>query len=254
MLAEEQLGHRYNKARHNAALVQRIGRTRASIEFKHRNISAVLRELGMPDIAGYKPATNYQDAIFGAIDRHLTSRPDPLPLVRESAMALAESTELYLEAPPPLVPARPRPAALERLVRKFDPALRDERNRSLGKAGEQLIYDFERRQLELQDRPDLARKVRWVAQEDGDGAGYDIRSFDARGTERLIEVKTTQGMERTPFYLTRNERTLSDERPDAFRLYRLYQFSKQPRLFELRPPLDSVLALEPLVFKASLTS
>jgi len=169
-------------------------------------------------------------------------------------MALAEPASLYVEAPPPLVAAKPRPAALERLVRKFDPALRDERNRSLGKAGEQLIYDFERRQLELQDRADLARQVRWVAQEDGDGAGYDIRSFDASGNERLIEVKTTQGMERTPFYLTRNERALSDERPDAFRLYRLYQFSKRPRLFELAPPLDAVLTMEPLVFKASLTS
>lgn len=254
MLADEQLGRSYNKARHNAALVQRIGRTHAAIEFKHRNISAVLRELGMPEIDGYKPATNYQDAIFGAIDRHLTGQPDPIPLVREPTMALAEPATLYVEAPPPLVPARPRPAALERLVQKFDPALRDERNRSLGKAGEQMIYDFERRQLELQDRPDLARKVRWVAQEDGDGAGYDIRSFDAHGKERLIEVKTTQGMERTPFYLTRNERALSDERPDAFRLYRLYQFTKQPRLFELAPPLDSVLTMEPLVFKASLTS
>lgn len=254
MLAEEQLGHRYNKAQHNAALVQHIGRTRASIEFKHRNISAVLRELGMPEIDGYKPATNYQDAIFGAIDRHLTSRPEPTPLVRGAVMALAEPATLYVEAPPPLVPARPRPAALERLVRKFDPALRDERNRSLGKAGEQLIYDYERRQLEQQDRPDLARRVRWVAQEDGDGAGYDILSFDPGGQERLIEVKTTLGMERTPFYLTRNERTLSDERPDAFRLYRLYQFSKGPRLFQLAPPLDAALTLEPLVFKASLTS
>jgi hypothetical protein len=254
MLAEEQLGRRYNKARHNAALVERIGRTRASIEFKHRNISAVLRELGMPEIDGYKPATNYQDAIFAAIDRHLTSRDEAVAAVAEPIRMLAEPAALYVEAPPPLVPARPRPAALERLVRKFDPALRDERNRSLGRAGEQLIYDFERRQLEQQDRADLARKVRWVAQEDGDGAGYDIRSFDARGNERLIEVKTTQGTERTPFYLTRNERALSDERPDAFRLYRLYQFSKRPRLFELAPPLDAALTLEPLVFKASLTS
>lgn len=253
MLAEEQQGRRYNKAQHNASLVRHIGRTRASIEFKHRNISAVLRELGMPEIDGYKPATNYQDAIFDAIDRHLTSRPGPILIGPEPGTMLAEPAALYVEAPPPLVPARARPAALERLVRKFDPALRDERNRSLGKAGEQLIYEFERRQLELQDRSDLARKVRWVAQEDGDGAGYDIRSFDTHGRERLIEVKTTEGTERTPFYLTRNERALSDERPDAFRLYRLYRFSRQPRLFELAPPLDAALTLEPLVYKASLT-
>ncbi len=84
-----------------------------------------------------------------------------------------------------------------------------------------MICDFERRRLELQDRSDLAHKFHWVAWEDGAGSGYDIRSFDARCNERLIEVKTTQGVERTPFYLTRNERALSDERPDALRPYRL---------------------------------
>jgi hypothetical protein len=47
----------------------------------------------------------------------------------------------------------------------------------------------------------LARKVRWVAAEDGDGAGYDVLSFDQAGRERLLEVKTTNGSARTPFFL-----------------------------------------------------
>src|SRR5664279_2371584 len=63
------------KSRHSAALMAQIGRTHRSVEFKHQNISAVLDELGMPWIPGYKPKRNYQNAIFDAIDRYLTSHP-----------------------------------------------------------------------------------------------------------------------------------------------------------------------------------
>jgi hypothetical protein len=41
--------------------------------------------------------------------------------------------------------------------------------------------------------------------EEGDGAGFDIASFDPDGRERFIEVKTTNGAATTPFFLTRNE-------------------------------------------------
>jgi hypothetical protein len=54
-----------------------------------------------------------------------------------------------------------------RLVRKFDPVERDFRNRSLGKAGEEMVFTFERQHLTAQGRADLARKVRWVSQEVG---------------------------------------------------------------------------------------
>jgi len=72
------------------------------------------------------------------------------------------------------------------------------------------------------------------------------------GSERWIEVKTTRGGSTTPFYLTRNENEVAKERPDAFRLYRLHDFSRQPGLFTLTPPLDAVLQLEALTFQASL--
>ena len=56
----------------------------------------------------------------------------------------------------------------------------------------------------------------------------------------------------TPFYLTRNENDVAKERPDTFRLYRLYDFSQRPKLFTLTPPLEAILQLEPLTFRASL--
>ncbi len=93
------------------------------------------------------------------------------------------------------------PSTLQRLIRKFDPVERDHRNRSLGKAGEAFVLHLEQQRLEESERSDLAGKVRWVAEQDGDGAGYDIFSFDPSGSELLIEVKTTNGAARTPFYL-----------------------------------------------------
>src|SRR5580698_10312814 len=73
MLSSE-LGKRpYITAEHSAAVMAQIGRTHRSVEVKHQNISAVLDELGMPWIAGYKPKRNYQGAIFDAIDRYLST-------------------------------------------------------------------------------------------------------------------------------------------------------------------------------------
>ena len=125
------------------------------------------------------------------------------------------------------------------------------RNRSLGKAGEQFVVELERRQLIDADRSDLARKVRWVSVEDGDGAGYDVLSFDAAGRERLLEVKTTNGSARTPFFLSRNERDLAVERPADWRIYRVHLFAKEPRIFSIAPPLENAVNLRPEIWRAS---
>lgn len=253
MLEAERAGRSYVKSHHGAVMMQRIGRTHRSVEFKHMNISAVLRELGLPTIRGYKPKPNYQHAIFGAIDRYLSARPKLLTPEPPLLQNFAELAVPWEEQPPVSdFSARPSlPEGLERLVRKFDPVDRDFRNRALGEAGEALAMEVERRRLQNADRADLARKVRWVAKEDGDGAGYDIRSFDpAHSAELLLEVKTTYGGQRTPFFLTRNEKSLSDERPDAFRILRRYEFGQEPRLFRLHPPLDAVVQIETETWRA----
>jgi len=127
---------------------------------------------------------------------------------------------------------------------------RDFRNRQLGKAGEEFVVDLERERLAHRDRDDLARKVRWVAAEDGDGAGFDVLSFDTQGSERLIEVKTTNGAAQTPFFLTRNEIEVAGERPEHWHLYRVHLFAQQPQIFTARPPLDKALAMSPEVWRA----
>ncbi|MBK9169296.1 MAG: DUF3883 domain-containing protein [Bryobacterales bacterium] len=250
MLEAELSGRLYVKSRHSKALMARIGRTHRSVEFKHQNISAVLDKLGMPWIPGYIPKRNYQNAIFDAIDRYLSKHPGILERVPDGPQAAA-TDEIFVPAPVPAAANAPLPEGLRRLVRKFDPVERDHRNRSLGKAGEEFVVNLERRLLAEADRMDLARKVRWVAVEDGDGAGFDVLSFDVSGQQRLLEVKTTNGAARTPFFLTRNERDMSAKRPADWRVYRVHLFATEPRIFTVAPPLENAVNLRPEMWRAS---
>lgn len=255
MLADDIAGRPYNKAEHNRHLQERIDRTRTSIEFKHQNISAVLKGLGEDWIPGYKPAFNFQMTLVDAVARWLALHPDWLgrmPGMR-SVTGLQEAARLWI-GPPPTLSNQPPPQELEQMLhiaRKFDVAGRDERNRALGRAGEERVLAHERASLQAVGREDLARKVRWVSEEDGDGAGYDIESFAPDGRSRLIEVKTTNGWERTPFLITRNELAVAEERRSEWRLFRLWNFSREPKAFELHPPLDAHVALTATTFQAS---
>jgi hypothetical protein len=259
MLREEIAGRPYVKAHHNAALQSITGRSHRSIEFKHQNISAVLVKLGLPWIFGYKPKAHYQSALVDGVERYISHDPEQILIAQFSkpcgSDALNEDPALLIEqAPLMLVEDSNDPPALSRLVSKFDPAARDARNRVLGRQGEEFAFSFERMRLTLAGRDDLARKVRWVAEDDGDGAGYDIASFHPDGRERLLEVKTTVGQARTPFFLTENERLFSEERPDAFRILRLYDFAMSRRGFELAPPLSNSVVLSPATYRASFGS
>jgi hypothetical protein len=250
MLSDEVAGIPFNKAAHNRLLRSKIDRSEGSIEFKHQNISAVLQQLGLPGIRGYMPAANYQKAMISAIDHYLAANPVALHPER-AVSGFAERPGLFVETPPTLLPVAPRREDIQRLVRKFNPVERDFRNRKLGREGEELVLHFERERLKQRDRADLAKKIRWISEEDGDGAGYDILSFDEKGKERFLEVKTTVGADTTPFYITRNELSLSSERPEAFRLCRVFDFSIRPRMFELAPPLANFVHLSPLSYEAS---
>jgi hypothetical protein len=255
MLAADIAGQAYNKAEHNRMLQARITRNRASIEFKHQNISAVLKALGEAWIGGYKPAFNFQSTLVDAIARWLDRNPAWLnrSAVAQAQRGLAEASRLWI-GPPPTLSNQPPPDELGQMLaiaHKFDVAARDAKNRALGRAGEQCAYYHEKTTLSDLGRSDLAQKVRWVSEEDGDGAGYDIASFTPEGQPRLIEVKATNGWERTPFHISRNELAVAEARRDDWCLIRLWNFSREPRAFELRPPLDAHVSLTATSFQAS---
>ena len=274
------------KADSKRALDARIGRGIGSIDFKLGNLAYVAGELGLTRLPGFAPAPNVQDAIYPAFERYLDAHPETwaLSLASEAQRGMSDQAAapfsspfhgegdreavegatphlpfrplvsegiLPITAPPPLGPARkPRPQGLARIVRKYDPAARDHRNRALGQWGEEHVLRHEHAYLRAHDRPDLARKIEWTSQERGDGAGYDIRSFDPAGRERLIEVKATRGGPATDFFLTRTEREVSAERPDAWRLYRLHDLAATPALFQLKPPLEAAVTLTAETWRA----
>lgn len=258
MLAADIVGRAYSKAEHNRRLQAMIGRPRGSIEYKHQNISAVLKGLGENWIPGYKPAFNFQASLVDAVVRWLQHHPDWLaPAVRmamgPSPAALREEAMLWI-GPPPTHSNAPPPAELEQMTtfaRKYDVAERDARNRALGLAGEERVLAHERASLLAAGRTDLAARIRWVSHVDGDGAGYDILSFDTDGSDRLIEVKTTNGWERTPFHISRNELAVAEERRADWRLLRLWNFAREPKAFELRPPLEAHVSLMATSYQAS---
>lgn len=258
MLADDVAGRPYGKAEHNRLLQALIGRPRGSIEYKHRNISAALKGLGEDWIPGYKPAFNFQASLVDAVVRWLDRHPDWLaPAAREamgpSRSALRQEAMLWI-GPPPTHSNAPPPGELQQMTaiaRKYDIAERDARNRALGRAGEELVLTHERASLLAAGRTDLAERIRWVSHVDGDGAGYDILSFDTDGSDRLIEVKTTKGWERTPFHITRNELAVAEAYRDDWRLVRLWNFARKPQAFELRPPLEAHVSLIATSFQAS---
>ncbi len=254
MLAADLAGRRYIKAEHNRRLRTRIDRSRPSIEFKHRNISAVLKGLGESWIPGYLPAFNVQMSLAYAVDRWLHRHPEfqtPAPHAEQTADT-PETARLAIALPPTLrnYPAPDEFEQMQAIARKFDVAAQAERNRALGRAGEERVLAHEKAFLAGAGRADLAERVRWVSEEDGDGAGYDIESYSPEGRARLIEVKTTNGWERTPFHITRNELDVAEKRPAEWRLLRLWNFARDPRAFELRPPLDAHVTLIASGFEA----
>ena len=138
-----------------------------------------------------------------------------------------------------------------KIAQKYYVAERDARNRALGRAGEERVLAHERATLLDVGLRDLAERIRWVSDLDGDGAGYDIQSFDPDGNDRLIEVKTTNGWDRTPFHISRNELTVAEERRDHWRLVRVWGFAREPKAFELRPPLEAHVSLIATSYQAN---
>ena len=253
------LAHRpYNKTAHRKALQHRIGRSESAIEYKHRNISAVLKGLGEAWIPGYKPAFHFQrplvDAVARWLDRSLTRLHSTR--INLEAGGIGEQAVIAIGRPPVLrddySPNERR--KLLAIARDFNVAEREARNRALGRKGEQLAFQHERSVLIAVGRADLAKRVRWVSRDQGDGAGYDIFSFSPSGQPRLIEVKTTNGWERTPFHITRNELAVAEENRPEWRLLRVWNFTRQPRGFKLHPPLDSYVTLSPTSFEAQFRS
>ncbi len=258
MLRLELAGGNFNKAERNRLLREHLdGRSSGSVEYKHENISAVLRDWNLPFIRGYKPAGNYQRLLEDATLQYLERNPGVLTELGRSDFAVdatapnARRLDEILDDPPIHVPAGlVRDAERTYVARKRDLAILDSRRRSLGLRGEEFVVWFERRRLEETGQHNLARAVEHISETRGDGAGYDVRSFEEDGRDRLIEVKTTTFGKHHPFIVSINEVEFSNDFSGSFHLYRLFHFGSTERIFMLKGSLRDTCNLEPVQFRA----
>jgi hypothetical protein len=267
MLRAELAGDEYSKAGHNRDLRSKLSsRSKGSVEYKHQNISAVLVEMGLPYIEGYQPARNYQRTLLPqSVADYLAGHPGLLDELAEGPIlnpivspdVAGRPFDTIFEEPPEriIIPASDERPWLSRRGQRIDFARRDAENRRLGLLGEQLTVEVERRRLVTCGRDDLAAKVEWLARTCGDGLGFDVLSFDeADDSEWLIEVKTTGQGKHFPFYVTATEVHCSEDCPSQFRLYRVFDFARNPRIFVVRGSLTQGCRLEPVVYRALLAT
>lgn len=259
MLEKHLAGVSYSKAAHRRALRQRLSnRSEGSIEYKHQNVSALLLELGLPYIPGYKPAFNYQHQLKQVVLSYLAGHQQVLDDVNLVAEKVADERREFVRnwdavfdpEPPEHIPhvAEERPSYL---AKRTDFSERERKNRLLGQRAEEFVLNLERQRLTAQDRPDLAKEVEWSSKERGDGLGFDIRSFDPlRDEERFLEVKATHSGKYQPFFISENERSFSNDFADEFRLYRVYEFGLAPRLFVLPGSIEQHVQLLPQSYQA----
>jgi hypothetical protein len=262
MLEAEVLGKTYKKSEHRKALIPQLsGRSEGSVEFKHQNVSGVLVELGLPYIEGYKPRSNYQSILATEVEAFLDQRPGFLQQLAAAPTLnptqpkpfAKPNLEDVIEDPPEKIfaPSVTKKPWLTRKARKIDFAELDAANRQLGKLGEEFVFQLEKYRLLLEGRDDLAQKVIWASRDIGDGLGFDILSFDeADDSERMLEVKATGLGKFFPFYVTRNEVRCSEDIPQQYQLFRVFDFGRSPRLYILHGSLRELCQLEPVLYRA----
>ena len=260
MLRQELTGKKYNKSRHRHALIVHLNnRSEGSIELKHQNISAVLIEMGIPYIDGYKPRFNYQRSLLPeAITSFLNENPDLYELFKENSDQVPSIPDVKdilaaMENPPkhedkshmpvPVHPGILNPAGINYLEREAH-------NQKLGEAGEKFAINFEKARLIRAGKESLADLIEQVSETVGPSAGFDILSFEENGTDRYIEAKTTKHGKSTPFFITPHELEISQKKASHYFLYRIFRFQENPRIFYLHGSLQGQCVLKPSQYLA----
>ncbi|GAB3921785.1 DUF3883 domain-containing protein [Mucilaginibacter myungsuensis] len=253
MLKFDLSGIKYNKTVHRKALLPLLrGRSEGAIEFKHQNISAVLVDLGLPFIRGYKPLFNIQKTKLNVIvSKHVDRDHSLVPLFldfSERVPAIPAVDFANWVAPAPLAQERPKRQNDFWQPRQINYLEREQANTRLGVRGEELVVAYERYRLSQAGKVGLADQVEWVSRDKGDGLGFDILSREVSGQDRLIEVKTTKLAKETPFFFSAREFDCSIIHESRYHLYRIYDIGRITGLFMLQGRYDKFCRMEPVSY------
>ncbi len=139
---------------------------------------------------------------------------------------------------------------------KIDWQALNHRRTELGRLGEEFVMRYETNNV-FQFAPNDLDRVIHLSEEQGDGAGFDIMSINYDGTDRYIEVKTTQGSADTPFYMTENERAYFEINrfENSSFIYRVFDFDVNTRMGRVivisAEELFSTYSFDPISYKVS---
>lgn len=130
----------------------------------------------------------------------------------------------------------------------------EEHKKEIGKQGELIVFEEEKRRLIKAKCPDLAKKVDHISLKD-DSAGYDILSFRKDDSKKYIEVKSTEehfSGKRTEFEITATQVDASKTYGDNYYIYRVFDVaSKKPPIKIIKNPYKKI-KLEPKVYNAAI--
>lgn len=207
------------------------GRTESAVSRKFSNISSVFHELQWPWLPGYKPLANIQRSLVPLVAnaiKHSTWLSSSLDQLLQERV-VPGPVDIFWADPVQAEFASHLPTAMSHDVKAahWDFSAIEASNRSLGWAGERLVLADEIERLKTIGLHDLARKVDHVSDSQGDGFGFDILSFHEDGRKKRIEVKTTTGGLRAPFYISRNELRISQDEDVPYELARLHDVQMQ---------------------------
>jgi len=162
--------------------------------------------------------------------------------------------ELSIVSPPELASPPTISASNFKARKVFNRSLKEHRNLQLGRAGELLVLEYEWHFLEAAGKLHLARQIVHTSEVEGDGAGFDIRSYEPNGKTKYIEVKTTRGTIDMPFYVTQNELEFSTKHHDQYYLIRIFDFDLAKitgSAYIIQGNLNKMFNLAATVYRAS---
>lgn len=208
MFQKEQAGIPYSKAETRQRILPLLeNRSKGSVEFNNRNISAVLARMGQPYIRGYLPAYNYQKLLLeDVVLAHLRRKPEVEDTFRRFAETVPTPRAVDFETIEEKMPDKKVVLEERELIYRSPVKLNyialEQANGVIGTTGESIALAYEKWRLIRAGKENLADKIEWVSQTRGDGLGFDILSRNTNGTDRYIEVKSTKLTKEAPFYFS----------------------------------------------------
>jgi hypothetical protein len=140
---------------------------------------------------------------------------------------------------------------------KIDYSNRSKKFKRIGDRGEQIVLRAERQFLKKNGKKNLADLVDQISERD-DSVGYDIKSYELDGTEKLIEVKSTlRKIGKSNVFLSANELQVAENEKNYY-FYIIYEVgTKRPKIWKVKGSdllNDSNIVKEPILYKLNMNT